>query len=72
MTAPPSVNEPVAWIAEQIDCAHIDSKTCVTRWCGERCDWDLAVAHLFVHVPVQYFGLQSSANAADSWKVGSG
>jgi len=67
MTAPPSVHEPVAWMAEQVDCDHIDATTCVTKWAGEQCDWDLAVGHLFTHIPLQYAGLRSSANPADSF-----
>lgn len=47
MTAPDSVQAPVRWLSEEIDCKHVDKKTCVTRWAGEKCDWPLAVGHLF-------------------------
>ena len=47
MTAPAAVHEPVAWFAREFGCEHIDEKTCVTKWQGERCDWDLAVGHFF-------------------------
>ena len=47
MTAPVAVHEPVAWITQHLECGHVDAKTCVTKWAGERCDWALAVGHLF-------------------------
>jgi hypothetical protein len=47
MTAPAAVNEPVAWISRELECGHVDARTCVTRWAGEPCDWGLAVGHLF-------------------------
>jgi hypothetical protein len=40
--------DPVAWLQRHVDCAHIDSMTCVTQWyAGDRMDWDLAVGHMF-------------------------
>ena len=47
LTAPAAVREPVAWLAGEFDCEHIDAQTCVTKWQGERCDWDMAVGHFF-------------------------
>jgi len=47
LTAPSAVHEPVAWLSRELDCDHIDADTCFTKWLGERCDWNLAVGHLF-------------------------
>jgi len=35
------------WLERQMRDLGITSQTCVTRWEGERMDWDLGVAHLF-------------------------
>ena len=35
------------WLERELRDLGITSQTCVTRWEGERMDWDLGVAHLF-------------------------
>lgn len=62
MKAPAAVNEPMVWIKQQVECGHIDSKTCVTRWEGERCDWPLAIGHLFVEHDLRTVGTEEHLN----------
>lgn len=40
-------NEPRAWLQRELDDLSINADTGVTRWRGERMDWNLAVGHLF-------------------------
>jgi Domain of unknown function (DUF222)/HNH endonuclease len=46
----PPVDEdthPREWLRSELGNLRIGPKTCVTRWTGERMDWNLAVGHLF-------------------------
>jgi hypothetical protein len=40
-------DDPVSWFHSRLNNIDIDANTCVTRWQGERMDWNLAVGHLF-------------------------
>ncbi|HET6630147.1 MAG TPA: hypothetical protein VFG91_10265 [Woeseiaceae bacterium] len=39
--------DPREWLRNDVGNLRITPKTCVTKWTGERMDWNLAVGHLF-------------------------
>ncbi len=44
---PAEVVDPIRWFETYMADIDIDDRSCVTRWQGERMDWDLAVGALF-------------------------
>lgn len=55
-----SAKDPAIWIRNDLKSDHIDSRTCVTRWQGETCDWPLAIGHLFAGVTQPVARLQNT------------
>lgn len=56
--------DPRQWLENNLGNLRIGPKTCVTKWTGERMDWNLAVGHLFDRRSARVFSRRSEATGS--------